>query len=158
MARAWDSDDRYFVLVLLAAVISQTAMSKNVVGTTASSVAAFFSRTMSEPSRVQPRTPVQAIRRSNPVWAGTVAFFKGIATKVARREMARPVAARTTSTLSFLHRSWHASPQQPRTAAPKSWRIGLDRLHLPWKKRTRTSTLAQPTDPRVAASLQSPRI
>jgi hypothetical protein len=157
MARAWNPDDKIFVLVLMAAAISQTATSKNFVGATAKATMAFFERTANEPAAVRQRkpVPVQAIRRLSPLLAGTAAFFKATVAKIAKREpTAKP---RTPSTVSFLHRSWHVSPQKPQTATSKTWRTGLDRLHWPWKKRTRTSALSLPTDPRIAGSLQPSR-
>jgi len=156
MASVWNPDDKLFVLVLMAAVISQTATSKNIVGATAKATLALFDRTVNQTAAVRQQKPVQAIHRLTPLWAATAAFFKATFAGVAKREPAAP--ARTSSTLSFLHRSWHASPQKPQTAAPKTWRIGFDRLHWPWKRRTRTSSLSLPTDPRIAAALQPPRI
>jgi hypothetical protein len=156
MTRAWDSDDKIFVLVLMAAVISQTATNKNIVGTAANAAIGLFARTLNESSPKPQGRPVQAIRRSSALWAGAVAFFKAAASGIAKRDPA--VQARKPSTLSFLHRSWHVPSPKPMTPAPKTWRIGFDRLPWPWKKRTRTSTLALPADPRLASALQPPRI
>jgi hypothetical protein len=156
MARAWNPDDKLFILVLMAAVISQTATSKYIVGATAKATLALFDRPANEPAAVRQRRPVQAIHRLSPLWAGTAAFFKATVAGIAKREPAAP--PRTASTVSFLHRSWHVSPKKPQTTAPKTWRIGLGRLHWPWKRWTSTSQLSLPTDPRVAATPQLPRI
>jgi hypothetical protein len=157
MMRAWDSDDKFFVLVLAAAVICQTATNKNFVGATANATVALFAQTLNASAPGSQRKPVQTVRRSSPVWAGTVAFFKAAAAKIVARAPVKPVPARKSSTLSFVHRSWHTSPPKPKTAAPKPWRIGFDRVHWPWTRRTRTSTLSLPTDPRLAEAAESPR-
>ena len=154
MTRAWDSDDKIFVLVLMAAVISQTATSKNIVGATAKATLAVFERTVTEPAAVRQRKPVQAIHRLNPLWAGTVAFFKATVTGVAN------VAGRAGTNVEH---SFILAPIMARFAAeaadgsPQDLCIAFDRLRWPWKKRTRTSSLSLPTDPRVAATLQPPR-
>jgi hypothetical protein len=137
MSQAWDSDDKLFVFVLIAAVIGQTATHKNVLGSTAAATMGLFSRQHVVKAAPQPtRTPT--VRRSSSLWAGTVAFFKTAAATFSKRQHAQQ--SRTSNVRSLVKRSLHLSPLKPRVAPPRTWHIGFDRLSWPWKKKTTRST------------------
>lgn len=155
MSMAWDSDDKIFILVLVAAMVGQTATHKNLLDSTADATLGMFAR-LNQPTTAPKRTPIQPIRRSSPLWAGTVAFFKSAATRFAKHE--HVVQRQTPKARSFVHRPFHLPFQRPQLTSPRTWHIGIDRWSWPWKKRTtRTSPVPVRVDRRVAAAPQPPQ-
>jgi hypothetical protein len=145
MWMAWDSDDKIFILVLVAALVGQTATHKNILGSTADATIGMFAR-LNESTAAPQRKPIPSIRRSSPMWAGTVAFFKAAATRFAKREH---VTLRQTPKVPF---------QRQQSMSRRTWHIGVDRWSWPWKKRTtRTRPVPVPAGPRVAVAPQPPR-
>ena len=138
MPKWWDPDDQVFVLVLVAAVISQTYTHKNVLGATADATITLLATAPSEAKPATVRQVQAPSRRTTTFWASTAAFIKTAALGVAK--FVPSASRRTSKAQPVVRRSRHLPLPRPIITAPSSWRVAVDRLSRPWRRRSVNSS------------------